>query len=46
MQADSENPNLLNRAMEYFEAEGATIVVDGARCRVRNGGVQKRICEE
>ena len=31
MQADSENPNLLNRAMEYFEAEGVTIVVDGAR---------------
>ena len=36
MQSDSENPkNLLNRAMEYFEAEGVTIVVDGARLRVR-----------
>ena len=31
MQADSENPNLMNKSMEYIEAEGVKIVVDGAR---------------
>ena len=45
MQADSENPDLLNKVSEYFEAlntlKGVTIVVDGARHLVAGLGTEE-----